>query len=75
MKHWHKGHEAHPKMKLRLIEDPKEAELLRRELVVQQEKDAASTISSVCAGCHLEESSANLKTHWKKVYVFASLLR
>jgi hypothetical protein len=62
-------------MKLRVIKDPKEAELLKRELVVQEEKNAANSVSSVCAQCHFEETSAELKTHWKKEYVFASSFR
>lgn len=64
----------HSKMKLRFVEDPDEAELFRRDLAIQREKDAACTISSVCAQCHLEETSANLKTHWKKQYVLAPIL-
>ncbi|KAF5330283.1 hypothetical protein D9619_006076 [Psilocybe cf. subviscida] len=73
--HWRKehalaylyaGYETETRMKLRVIEDPKEAGLLRRELAVQREKDAACSVSSVCVECHHEGSSADLKTHCKK---------
>lgn len=70
------GYEYEPQqtMTLRALDDPKEVDRMRSELALQQEKDAARHKTSACAECHLKETSAQLKKHWKYEYVYLSFL-
>ncbi|KAF5318151.1 hypothetical protein D9619_012281 [Psilocybe cf. subviscida] len=52
-------------MKLRFVDDPKDAGRIRAELAIQQEKDEARYPSSICTQCHHKQSRPNCKKHWK----------